>query len=174
MNKGTSHRMASTCLLSFQSSRGLILLSKKYHFLSVANFLLLLILLLLLLLHLLLLSSSIGTTAHCGLWPVEQCPSIFFLSATNSLIFSLPELENIFLLPLSIFSWVFSFASSLPALEWRSSWASYPPPFSLGDLTSLSFAWTLLGLWINCQEGWHINNTVRCWYWIKLVQFVLE
>ena len=30
-------------------------------------------------------SSSIGTTAHCGLWPVEQCPSIFFLSATNSL-----------------------------------------------------------------------------------------
>ena len=22
-------------------------------------------------------SSSIGTTAHCGLWPVEQCPSIF-------------------------------------------------------------------------------------------------
>ena len=21
---------------------------------------------------------SIGTTAHCGLWPVEQCPSIFF------------------------------------------------------------------------------------------------
>ena len=30
-------------------------------------------------------SSSIGTRAHCGLWPVEQCPSIFFLSATNSL-----------------------------------------------------------------------------------------
>ena len=30
-------------------------------------------------------SSSIGTTAQCGLWPVEQCPSIFFLSATNSL-----------------------------------------------------------------------------------------
>jgi len=22
-------------------------------------------------------SSSIGTTAHCGLWPVEQCPSVF-------------------------------------------------------------------------------------------------
>ena len=22
-------------------------------------------------------SSSIGTTAHCGLWPVKQCPSIF-------------------------------------------------------------------------------------------------
>jgi len=30
-------------------------------------------------------SSSTGTTAHCGLCPVEQCPSIFFLSATNSL-----------------------------------------------------------------------------------------
>ena len=30
-------------------------------------------------------SSSTGTTAHCGFWPVEQCPSIFFLSATNSL-----------------------------------------------------------------------------------------
>ena len=30
-------------------------------------------------------SSSIGTTAHCGLWPVEQCTFIFFLSATNSL-----------------------------------------------------------------------------------------
>jgi len=28
---------------------------------------------------------SIGTTAHCGLWPVEQFPSSFFLSATNSL-----------------------------------------------------------------------------------------
>jgi len=27
---------------------------------------------------------SIGTTAHCGLWPVEQCPSVFFLSGTNS------------------------------------------------------------------------------------------
>ena len=30
-------------------------------------------------------SSSIGTTAHCRLWPVEQFASIFFLSATNSL-----------------------------------------------------------------------------------------
>ena len=32
------------------------------------------------------------------------------------------------------------FASSLPVLEWRSFWASYPPPFSPGNLTSLSFA----------------------------------
>ena len=63
----------------------------------------------------------------------------FFLSATNSLsIFSLPALEDLFLLPLSIFSWVFPFISSLRVLEWRSFWASYPPPFSLGDLTSLS------------------------------------
>jgi len=30
-------------------------------------------------------SSYMGTTARCGLWPVEQYPSIFFLSATNSL-----------------------------------------------------------------------------------------
>ena len=30
-------------------------------------------------------TSSISTTAHCGLWPVEQCPFHFFLSATNSL-----------------------------------------------------------------------------------------
>ena len=29
-------------------------------------------------------SSSIGTTARCGLWPVEQYPSIFFLTVTNS------------------------------------------------------------------------------------------
>jgi hypothetical protein len=32
-------------------------------------------------------SSSIGTTAHCGLWPVEQDPSIFsHLSPTLSII----------------------------------------------------------------------------------------
>ena len=85
-------------------------------------------------------SSSIGTTAHYGLWPVKQCPSIFpYLPPTVS-IFSLPALEDLFLLPLSIFSWVFPFFSSLPVLEWRSFWASYPPPFFLGDLTSLSFA----------------------------------
>ena len=43
--------------------------------------LLLLILLLLLLLHLLLLALQ----PHCVLWPVEQWPFHFFLSATNSL-----------------------------------------------------------------------------------------
>ena len=85
-------------------------------------------------------SSSIGTTAHCRLWPVEQCPSIVSYLPPTLPIFSLPALEDLFLLPLSIFSWVFSFFSSLPILEWRSFWASYPPPFSLRDLTSLSFA----------------------------------
>ena len=29
--------------------------------------------------------SSIGTTARCALWPVEQYPSVFFLSVTNFL-----------------------------------------------------------------------------------------
>ena len=81
-------------------------------------------------------SSSIGTTAHCGLWPVEQSPSIFSYLPPTLSIFSLPALEDLFLLSLSILSWVFPFFLSLPVLEWRSFWASYPPPFSLGDLTS--------------------------------------
>ena len=85
-------------------------------------------------------SSSIGNTAHCGLWPVEQCPSIFSYLSPPLSIFLLPALEDLFLLPLSILSWVFPFFSSLPFLEWRCFWASYPPPFSLGDLTSSSFA----------------------------------
>ena len=85
-------------------------------------------------------SSSIGTTAHCGLWPVEQCPSIFSYLPPTLSIFSPPALEDLFLLLLPILSWVFPFFSSLPVLEWRSFWASYPPPFSLGDLTSLYFA----------------------------------
>ena len=83
-------------------------------------------------------SSSIGTTAYCGLRPVEQCPSIFSYVPPTLSIFSLSALEDLFLLPLSIISWVFPFFSSLPVLEW-SFWASYPPPFSLGDPTSLSF-----------------------------------
>ena len=65
----------------------------------------------------------------------------FFFNLLPTLsIFSLPALEDLFLLPLSTFSRVFPFFSSLPVLEWRSFWASYPPPFSLGDLTSVSFA----------------------------------
>ena len=62
-------------------------------------------------------SSSIGTTAHCGLWPVEQCPSIFSYLPPTLSIFSLLALEDLFLLPLSIFSWVFPFFSSLQVLE---------------------------------------------------------
>ena len=84
-------------------------------------------------------SSSVGATARCVLWPVEQYLSTFpFLSPTLS-IFSLPALEDLFLLLLSIFSWVFLFVSSLRVLEWRSFWASYPPPFSPGDPANLSF-----------------------------------
>jgi len=56
-----------------------------------------------------------------------------YLSQTLS-IFSLPALEDLFLLPHSVFSWVFPFFSPLPVLEWRFFWASYPPPFSL-DVT---------------------------------------
>jgi hypothetical protein len=84
-------------------------------------------------------TSSVGATARCGLRPVEQCPSIFpYLSPTLST--SLPSLEDLFLLPLSILSWVFPFISSPPVLEWRSFWASYPPPFSPDDPANLSFA----------------------------------
>ena len=52
-----------------------------------------------------------------GFWPVEQCPSIFSYPPPTLSIFSLPALEDLFLLPLSIFSWVFPFFSSLPVLE---------------------------------------------------------
>ena len=48
-------------------------------------------------------SSSIGTTAHCELWPVEQCSSIFSYLPPTLSILSLPALEDLFLLPLSIF-----------------------------------------------------------------------
>ena len=61
-------------------------------------------------------SSSIGTTAHCGLWPVEQCPSIFSYLPPTLSIFSLPSLEDLFftshlflglpLLPVPSSSWV--------------------------------------------------------------------
>jgi len=98
-------------------------------------------------------SSSIGTTAHCGLWPVEQCPSISSYLPPTLSIFSLPALEDLFLFPLSIFSWVLPFFSSLPVLQWRSFWASFPPPFSLGDLTSLSFTHlTILLYFLLCSS----------------------
>jgi hypothetical protein len=65
-------------------------------------------------------------------------PLYFSLSPTLS-IFSLPSLEDLFLLLLFILSWVFLFVSSLLVLKWRSSLASYPPPFSPGDPANLSF-----------------------------------
>jgi len=85
----------------------------------------------------------------------------FFLSATNSLHLLTPSTPDFFLLPLSIFSWVFPFFSTLPGLEWRSFWASYPPPFSPDDLTNLTFVLlfillyfllcsSLLVMWKNC------------------------
>ena len=78
-------------------------------------------------------SSSIGTTAPCGLWPVEQCPPIFSYLPPTPSIFSLPALEDLFLLPLSIFSWVFRFFPS-------SSWAK----IFLGILSS-----SILSRWPN-------------------------
>jgi len=39
-------------------------------------------------------SSSIGATAHCGLWSVEQCPSVFSYLPTTLFIFSLSALED--------------------------------------------------------------------------------
>jgi hypothetical protein len=62
-------------------------------------------------------SSSVGATARCGLWPVKQYLAIFpYLSPTLS-IFSLPALEDLFLLLLPILSWVLVFVSSLFVLE---------------------------------------------------------
>ena len=81
------------------------------------------------------------------LLPLALQPTVAFGLSNNVLpylppslsIFSLPALEDLFLLPLSIPSWFFPFSSSLPVLEGRSFWASYPPFFP-GDLSSLSFA----------------------------------
>jgi len=62
-------------------------------------------------------SSSIGTTARCVLWPVEHRPSIFSYLPPTLSIFSFPALEDLYLLPLSILSWAFPSASSLPVPE---------------------------------------------------------
>ena len=85
-------------------------------------------------------SSSVGTTAHCGLWSVKQYLSVCPYLSANLSIFSLQTLEDLFPLLLSILSWVFLFVSARPVLEWRSFWASYPPPYSPGDPANLSFA----------------------------------
>ena len=60
-------------------------------------------------------SSSIGTTARCGLWTVEQYPSIFFYPFPTFPTFSIPALEDLFL---SLFP---SFPGSSPS----------PRPFQL-------------------------------------------
>ena len=64
----------------------------------------------------------------------------FFLSATSSLHLLTPSIWISLSTSSFHLSWVFPFFSSLPVLEWRPFWPSYPPPFPLGDLTSLSFA----------------------------------
>jgi len=67
-------------------------------------------------------SSSVGATARCELWPVEQYLSICPYLSPSLSIFSLPALEDLFPLLLSILSWVFLFVSSLPVLEWGYFW----------------------------------------------------
>ena len=105
-------------------------------------------------------------------------------------IFSHPALEDLFLLPLSILSWAFPFFSSLPVLEWRSFWASYPPPFSQSDLTSLSFALlsillyfllcsSLLVLLLNTNTaGWYSGSCNRTKtsrsYWIYAKEWLVS
>ena len=113
-------------------------------------------------------SSSVGATARYGLWPVEQYLFIFpYLSPTVS-IFSLPALEDLFLL-LSILSWVFLFVSSRPVLAWRSFWASCPPPFSPGDPANLTFAPLSILLYFPLYSSLRVlelsHTTVRCELW---------
>jgi hypothetical protein len=62
-------------------------------------------------------SSFVGDTARCGLWLIENYLSIFSCYSPTLSIFSLPALEDLFPLLLSIFSRVFLFVSSLPVLE---------------------------------------------------------
>jgi len=76
--------------------------------------LLLLLLLLLLFLLILLLPLALQPTVGFGL-SNKVLPFFSYLPPTLS-IFSLPALEDIFLLPLSIFSWVFP-SSSLSVLK---------------------------------------------------------
>jgi len=64
---------------------------------------------------LLLLSLTLQPTVGFGL-SNNVLPFFSYLPPTLS-VFSLPALEDLFLLFLSIFSWVFTFFSSLPVLE---------------------------------------------------------
>jgi len=87
---------------------------------------------------------------HLHLLPLALQPAVGFgLSNNTSPFFPVyhqlspsshsQHLEDLFPLLLSILPWVFLFVSTLPVLEWRSFWASYPPPFSPGDPANLSF-----------------------------------
>ena len=62
-------------------------------------------------------SSSISTTAHCGLWPVYQHPATSSHLSPALSISSLLALEDPFLPLLSISSWVFPFVSAPPILD---------------------------------------------------------
>ena len=79
---------------------------------------------------------------YSPLWALacRTIPLHFSLSITSSLHLLTPStwrsLSTSFLHPFLIFL----FVSSLPVLEWRSFWASYPPPFSPGDPAHFSFA----------------------------------
>ena len=124
-------------------------------------------------------SSSSGSTARSGLWPVEQCPSIFSYLSLIISIFSLLDLEDIFLLLLSILSWVFLFVSSPPVLEWRSLKASYTPPFSPGDLTSLSFVPLFILLYFLLYSsllilGWSYFSILRFHIWDHIFFYILS
>jgi hypothetical protein len=62
-------------------------------------------------------SSPLALQPAVGFGMSNNIPPFFsYLSPTLS-IFSLLALEELFLLPLSIFSWVFPYVSSLPVLE---------------------------------------------------------
>ena len=58
-------------------------------------------------------SSSVGATARCGLWPVEQYLSICPYLSPSLSIFSLPTLRDLFPLLLSIFQVVTWFVHSI-------------------------------------------------------------
>ena len=79
----------------------------------------------------------------------------FFLSATNSLHLLTPSTWRF------LSTSFFHLFPSLPVLEWRLFWASYPPPFSLADLTRLSFAlWSTSLYFLLCSS--HLDKTIIC------------
>ena len=103
-------------------------------------------------------SSSIGTIAHCGLWPVEQRPSIFFLSATSSLHLLTPSTWR------SVSTSSFHPFLGLPLLLFpSSSWVK----IFLGILSSSILSrWPNHGTYtvrypetLNCSQWWQRRNS---------------